>query len=74
MSPCDLLLIEGYKHFPQPKLEVYRGANGKPLLHPDDPNIVAIAADVPLDTRLPRFGLGDHDRIADFILGYNGFK
>ena len=48
MSPCDLLLIEGYKHYPMPKLEVYRAANGKPLLHPEDPHIVAIATDVPL--------------------------
>ena len=37
MSPCDLLLIEGYKRYPMPKLEVYREANGKPLLHPEDP-------------------------------------
>ena len=55
MSPCDLLLIEGYKRYPMPKLEVYREANGKPLLHPEDPHIVAIAADVPVPTKLPRF-------------------
>ena len=59
MSPCDLLLVEGYKRYPMPKLEVYREANGKPLLHPEDPHIVAIAADVPLATKLPRFDLDD---------------
>jgi len=74
VAPCDLLLIEGYKHYPMPKLEIYREANGKPLLHPEDPHIVAIAADVRVETKLPRFDLGDHDRIADFILAYNGFK
>jgi molybdopterin-guanine dinucleotide biosynthesis protein B len=74
VSPCDLLLIEGYKHYPMPKLEIYREANGKPLLHPEDPHIVAIAADVRVEARLPRFDLGDHDPIADFILAYNGFK
>jgi molybdopterin-guanine dinucleotide biosynthesis protein B len=68
MSPCDLLLIEGYKYYPLPKLEVYREANGTPLLHPDDPHIVAIAADVPIATKLPRFGLDEYDRIAEFIL------
>jgi len=68
MSPCDLLLIEGYKRAAIPKLEVYRQANGKPLLHPDDPHVVAIAADVPLATALPRFRLDEYDRIADFIL------
>jgi len=74
MSPCDLLLVEGYKRYPMPKLEIYRGANGKPLLHPEDPNIVAIAADVPLETGLPWFRLDDYDRIAEFILVHNGFK
>jgi molybdopterin-guanine dinucleotide biosynthesis protein B len=74
MSPCDLLLIEGYKRYPMPKLEIYRAANGKPLLHPEDARIVAIARDAPLATALPQFDLNDYDRIADFILAYNGFK
>jgi len=34
ISPCDLLLIEGFKHEPIPKLEVYRGVVGESLLHP----------------------------------------
>ena len=42
MSPCDLLLIEGYKYYPLPKLEIYRAANGKPLLYPEDEHIVAL--------------------------------
>jgi len=74
VSACDLLLIEGYKRYPMPKLEIYREGNGKPLLHPEDSHIVAVAADVALDTKLPRFDLNDYDRIADFILAYNGFK
>ena len=36
ISPCDLLLIEGFKHEPIPKLEVYRGVVGESLLHPQD--------------------------------------
>ena len=60
--------IEGYKHYPMPKIEVYREANGKPLLHTEDPHIVAIAADVPVPTKLPRFDLDEYDRIAAFIL------
>jgi len=68
VSPCDLLLIEGYKHAPVPKLEVYREANGKPLLHPEDPHVIAVAADVALATKLPQFALDEYDRIAEFIL------
>ena len=36
MSPADLLLIEGFKRHPHPKIEVYRPSLGKPLLHPAD--------------------------------------
>jgi molybdopterin-guanine dinucleotide biosynthesis protein B len=74
VSPCDLVLVEGYKRYAMPKIEIYREANGKPLLHPEDPHIVAIAADAPVATALPRFDLGDHARIADFILAYSGFR
>ena len=68
MSPCDLLLIEGYKRYPLPKLEIYREANRKPLLHPEDEHIVAIATDTPVPSRLPQFGLADYDAIVAFVL------
>ena len=74
ISPCDLLLIEGYKAYPLPKLEVYRADNKKPLLHPQDPHIVAVASDVPVETKLPRFDLNDYDSIADFILRHCALK
>src|SRR5271155_3758226 len=50
MAPVDLLLVEGFKRHPHPKLEVHRPGNGKTLLCPDDPHIVAVASDRPLDT------------------------
>ena len=68
MSPCDLLLIEGYKYYPLPKLEIYREANGKSPLYPKDEHIVALATDTPLQSRLPQFGLEDYDEIAAFVL------
>jgi len=68
ISPCDLLLIEGYKYYPLPKLEIYRAANGKPLLHPQDEHIVALATDTPVQCRLPQFDLEDYDAIAAFVL------
>lgn len=46
MRAVDLILVEGFKREGHPKIEVYRAANCKPPLHPDDPSIVAVAADV----------------------------
>ena len=73
LSPCDLALVEGFKAAAIPKLEVYRARVGKPLLHPDDPQIVAVATDGPLATPLPVLSMADVDAVATFILGYLGF-
>jgi molybdopterin-guanine dinucleotide biosynthesis protein B len=69
LAPCDLILIEGYKREPIPKIEARRiaAANREPLA-PHDPHIVAIAADHAVeDTGLPVFDLDDTLAIADFI-------
>ncbi|WP_312931029.1 molybdopterin-guanine dinucleotide biosynthesis protein B [Agrobacterium cavarae] len=69
IAPCDLVLIEGYKYEPVPKIEARRkdAAKTEPLA-PSDPHIIAIAADhlIPEST-LPVFDLDDTGRIADFI-------
>jgi molybdopterin-guanine dinucleotide biosynthesis protein B len=68
-SPVDLVLVEGYKSESHPKLEVYRAANGKPLLHPGDPAIVAVASDTPLSgVRIPVLDLNDIEGITDILL------
>lgn len=66
-DPCDLILIEGYKSAPHPKIETYRHAAGRDLLAPANPTIRAIASDGPLETQLPRFDLNDVAGIAAFI-------
>jgi molybdopterin-guanine dinucleotide biosynthesis adapter protein len=68
ISPCDLLLVEGFKHAPIPKLEVWRKETGEPLLHPNDPHIVAVASDTKIETKLPVLELNDVDAICRFIL------
>jgi molybdopterin-guanine dinucleotide biosynthesis protein B len=68
LSPCDLVLVEGFKREPIPKLEVHRAAAGTDSLFPHDPNIVAIATDAALETRLPVFGLDDIEAIAIFLI------
>jgi len=70
LSPCDLVLVEGYKRAAIPKLEIYRAAHGQSPLHPEDSNIVAVAADGPVETPLPVLDLNQPTRIAEFIIGY----
>jgi molybdopterin-guanine dinucleotide biosynthesis protein B len=73
MTPVDLLLIEGFKTHLHPKLEIHRQSEGKPLLHPEDPEIVAVATDVPLPgATVPQLDLNDTQAIADFILAHTG--
>ncbi len=68
-SPVDLVLVEGFKREPFPKLEIFRRENGKPLLHPDDPHIVAVASDVPVpEAKVPVIDLNDIEAVADTLL------
>lgn len=71
-SPCDLVLVEGFKQAAIPKLEVYRPANGKPPLWPEDPDIVAVASDqAPLETGPGEpawLDLNDTETIVRFLL------
>jgi molybdopterin-guanine dinucleotide biosynthesis protein B len=69
MSPVDLVLVEGFKRDAFPKLEIHRAANGKPLIHPEDPHIVAIAADIALpQAKIPVIDLNNVEAIADLLL------
>jgi molybdopterin-guanine dinucleotide biosynthesis protein B len=70
-SACDLLLVEGFKFAPIPKLEVWRAQTGEALLHPKDPAIVAVASDTKVQTKLPVFDLNDDEAIAEFIVRHS---
>jgi molybdopterin-guanine dinucleotide biosynthesis protein B len=69
LSPVDLVLIEGYKREPHPKLEVHRAALGLPLLAERDAAIVAIASDVTLPSaKVPVIDLDDVSRIIEVLI------
>ena len=68
LSPCDLVIVEGFKHEAIAKIEIYRAEIGKPLLFPNDPHIIAVASDAPVETTLPRLDLNQPASIADFTL------
>lgn len=68
----DLILVEGWKQAPIPKLELHRPALGRPLLAPGDPHILAIACDAaPVQAAgVPLLPLADADAITACVLGW----
>ncbi|WP_342153523.1 molybdopterin-guanine dinucleotide biosynthesis protein B [Methylorubrum sp. SB2] len=69
LAPEGLALVEGFKREGHAKLEVFRQANNRPPIHPDDPRIVGIASDVPFpEASVPVVGLDDIAGIADLVL------
>ena len=68
LAPCDLVLVEGFKQEPIPKLEVHRPENGKPPLFPGRSDIVGVASTGEIATSLPCLALDDVAAIADFVM------
>lgn len=68
----DLILVEGFKTEPLPKIELHRPSLGHPVMYTDDKFIVAIASDAPLsvEKNLPVLDLNRPDEIVKFILEY----
>ena len=70
MSPVDLVIIEGFKSYSHPKMEVYRPEVGKPIICTDDPSVVAVASTASLDVNIPQLDLNDVEAIAEFVINY----
>lgn len=68
LSPCDLVIVEGYKRDRHPKIEAYRAEAGKDLIAADDETIKLIATDTVLEIDRPQLPLDDPKAIAAFIL------
>lgn len=72
LSPCDWVLVEGYKHAALPKVEVWRAALGQAPLYPDDPHVVAVASDTPAAlpqaTARPVFDLATPEALASWLM------
>ena len=74
LARLDLVLVEGFRHRPFPKIELHRPALGRPLIYPDDPHVVAIATDAPLAQAppLPVLDLNRVESVGRFVLGWMG--
>ena len=66
-SDMDLVLTEGYKKEPNPKVEIFRSAvHSEPLPDPEG-NLIARMSDVETDTNILHFGLDESRALAQFI-------
>lgn len=69
IGDMDLVLLEGFKRGPHPKIEVIRAGFCDRPIALDDPTIVALATDTQFEgLTLPMFGLDDIAQMADFVL------
>ncbi|MBC7905723.1 MAG: molybdopterin-guanine dinucleotide biosynthesis protein B [Rhodospirillaceae bacterium] len=69
MSPVDLVLVEGFRRWDHPRIEVWRPEIGKAPMFPDDPLVVAVASTGPVtDLDRPLLALDDVEAIAEFVL------
>lgn len=68
----DLILVEGFKHESIQRIELHRSAVKKPLLYPDDKQIIAIATDTndKITHRIKRLDINNPQAIVDFIKQY----
>ena len=72
LSPVDLVIVEGFKSEPHPKIECHRAATGQDLISKTDTSIVALASDTLAEAPIPTFPLDDTAAIAAFIRGHVG--
>ncbi len=69
MTPVDLVLVEGFRQWPHPRIEVWREELGRSPLWSDDPRVVALAGTIPLKTcTLPFLPLDDPEMIVAFVM------
>jgi molybdopterin-guanine dinucleotide biosynthesis protein B len=69
----DLILVEGFKHEPIPKIELYRPSMGLEPMYPADADIIAVATDDDLQqpTKLPVLDLNSPSSVAEFIVNWS---
>ncbi|MEM8849689.1 MAG: molybdopterin-guanine dinucleotide biosynthesis protein B [Pseudomonadota bacterium] len=68
LSPCDVVLAEGWKHGEHARIEAWRPETGQPPLAQADRGFKAVAASAPCEVSVPIFDLDDISAIAEFIL------
>ncbi|AOM42014.1 molybdopterin-guanine dinucleotide biosynthesis protein MobB [Xenorhabdus hominickii] len=66
-NSLDLILVEGFKQEPIPKIALYRDALNHTIDEILDPDVIAIASDIALTTSLPQLDINQPEQVAIFI-------
>lgn len=74
LSPCDLVIVEGYKRDSHDKIEVRNLELNHPVLAGDDATVVAVAANGNVSANVPVFSRDDVSALAQFILKHVGLS
>ena len=70
LSPVDFVLVEGFKRGDHPMIEVHRQANGKPLLYPETPSIIAVVTDTSVAGPIPQVHLDDIAGVVALVMAH----
>ncbi len=74
MADMDIVMAEGYKRAPLPKIEVFRSATGKEAACRGDAHLLAVVSDTAVDWGVPCFAMTDVARLVDFVVRYFGLR
>jgi molybdopterin-guanine dinucleotide biosynthesis protein B len=74
MAGVDIVLFEGFRNAPIPMIEVFRPSLGRPMLWPNCPSVVALAADGEVVCPFPVLDLGAPQAAATFITAHLGLR
>jgi len=74
MAGVDIVLFEGFRNAPIPMIEVFRPSLGRPMLWPNCPSVVALAADGEVSCPLPVLDLGAPQAVATFVTAHLGLR
>jgi molybdopterin-guanine dinucleotide biosynthesis protein B len=70
LEPVDVVIAEGFHQANVPTIEALRPSRGRPARWPNDPNVVALVSDEPLDalaTPIRKFGIDELEDLAQFV-------
>ena len=67
ITGVDLILTEGFKHGPYPKIALYRSHSGQPLAAAAE-DCLAIVSDCPLEASCPQFPLDEPQPLASYLI------